>query len=280
MDGLQGIENGPLCHDWLNGSDSIADDQMNMRLILASHDPIAIDATAALLEGHDPLLIPHLVTLHNDEAGCCDARLIRVNGIKVGDEKQNFEINDSGIHSEYDDFEPPVFTVNDCYIEENQMCFNLTVGDEVTKIEVSIDGDYLKEIRIDNFEQFCFDLDTFNVSYGSEIMVYAYDQYLNYSQQDASGFITSVDEIQSLDEIWLYPNPAKEYTNLKINNAYIGEVSVKVFNMLVNQVKSLRFLKSNQSIEKKIDLSYLNPGNYFLETSYSNSKKTIPLIIN
>ena len=59
MDGLQGIENGPLCHDFLNNSQQISDDQMNMRLILASKDAISLDAISSLLTGQDPELIPH-----------------------------------------------------------------------------------------------------------------------------------------------------------------------------------------------------------------------------
>jgi len=279
MDGLQGIENGPLCHNWLNGSQHISDDQMNMRLILASQDAIALDAVAALLEGHDPLLIPHLVTLHNDEMGCCDSRLIRVNGIKVGDEKLDFEIDESGLLSKYYDFDPPAFTVNDGYIENDQLCFDMSVDDEVTKIEVSIDGAYMDKIRIDNFEQFCFDLDTFNISSNSEIIIFVYDKYLNYSQQDVSDIITKVDEMPSSVDFKLYPNPAKEYIYFRYNDTYTGEVSVKIFDTHGRAVKSLRVFKSNTILEKQISVTNLNPGVYIFEISFLNSRITNSLII-
>jgi uncharacterized protein (DUF362 family) len=183
MDGLQGIENGPLCHDFLNGTQYVEQDQMNARLILAGKDPLAVDACASLLCGHDPLRIPHLVLLHNDSLGCIDPRLIRVRGIKVGDEKQPYQTNDSGRQSTYSDFTAPRFSVESCYVWGDQLFLGLTVDDEVAKVEATVDGIVLRQIRLGEFQQFYFDLDGLAVDENTEIVVDAYDRYLNYQSR-------------------------------------------------------------------------------------------------
>ncbi len=181
MDGLQGIQNGPLCHEFLNGSQHISEDQMNARLIMASRDPIALDAIESLLCGHDPLMIPHLVTLHNDSLGCVDPGLIRVEGGLVGDEKQDFETEDSGLRSKYSDFEPPYFAVDSCYVVGDELHVHVDEDGDLLKIEVTIDGVFLGQIRRGDFGEFHFDLGTVEIGPESEIVVYAYDCYLNHS---------------------------------------------------------------------------------------------------
>ena len=251
MDGLQGIENGPLCHDFLNNTLSIADDQKNMRLILASKDPISIDAIASLLTGQDPLLIRHLVTLHNDQAGCNDPRLIRVDGIKVGDEKRRFQINESGSRSIYEDFRPPKFEVDSCYIADGQLHFNLEVDEQVSKVEVLVDGEYLDQIRLANFTNFSFDLGAVNVSEESEIVVFAYDKYLNYSRYDVQT-VTSIskndlDANELINKIELYnnyPNPFNPSTTISYSLPFqmkgqTTRVTLTVYDMLGRNIATL-----------------------------------------
>lgn len=68
MDGLQGFKNGPCAYYFLGHNKlSIADDQKNMRLILAGKDPVAVDAIESLRIGSGPTLVLHLVSLHNDD---------------------------------------------------------------------------------------------------------------------------------------------------------------------------------------------------------------------
>ncbi len=212
MDGLQSVQNGPVS---TNTTSQLADDQMNMRLILAGKDPVAVDDIASLLTGHDPALIPHIFTLHNDSMGCCDARLIRVNGNKVGDEKKDFDIFDSGALSKYDDFEAPDFEVLLCEVVDDQLHLSLSVDEEVNKVEVAVDGVYLNQIVINNFEDFYLDLDTLEVGTSTEVMVYAYDQYLNYSSEDATGWVSVTDPISSFIEFQLYPNPCSSVARLR-----------------------------------------------------------------
>jgi uncharacterized protein (DUF362 family) len=247
MDGLQGIQNGPLCHYWLNYTNHISQDQMNMRLILASGDPISIDAIAALLEGHDPALITHLVTLHNDSLGCNDPRLIRVNGIKVGDEKKDFEINDSGDLSKYTDFQAPTFSVDSCYLANNEIHFNLTVDEEVNKVEVAIEGSYLDRIVVEDFDHFFFDLDTLVVDETTEIVVYAYDRYLNYSSRYVNPF-TAIGDGSGAGPVIIphgfslhhnYPNPFNPQTTISYTISEEVLVNISVYDMLGRKVETL-----------------------------------------
>nr|NQU91371.1 DUF362 domain-containing protein [Bacteroidota bacterium] len=225
MDGLQSIQNGPT---------SNTDDQMNMRMILACKDPIAVDAVGSLLTGHDPELVPHLVTLHNDSMGCCDARLIRVNGIKVGDEKKDFEITDTGLLSKYDDFEAPDFSVDGCYITDNMLHFFLTVDEGVTKVEVSIEGIYLNQIVVDGFEDFYIDLDTLEITPGTEVLVYAYDQYLNYSSQYAVTITSVHEEKEIIDKMILcnnIPNPFINSTQITYEVSERTHINLSVYDI-------------------------------------------------
>jgi hypothetical protein len=238
VDGLQGIQNGPVSRQT---TPQLSDDQMNMRLILASKDPVAVDAINSLLTGHDPELIPHITTLHNDSMGYCDARLIRINGNKVGDEKKDFEIWDTGGLSKYDDFEPPEFFINECILTNNMLHFLLTADDEVTKIEVAIDGVYLNQIVIDSFEDFYIELDTIQIDPGTEVMVYAYDKYLNYSSQIAYPLTGISENLLSVEDISIscFPNPFSSSTEITFELLENTELNLSVHDMQGKVVKVL-----------------------------------------
>jgi hypothetical protein len=277
MDGLQSIQNGPVGN---SNTPQLSEEQMNMRLILACKDPIAVDAVGSLLTGHDPELIPHLVTLHNDLMGCCDARLIRVNGIKVGDEKKDFEITDTGLLSKYDDFEPPSFSINDCYVIGNQLHFSLAVDEEVTKVEIRIDGFYLNQIVINDFNNFSVDLDTLEVNSATEIMVYGYDQYLNYSTEDASGLVSVTDQVLLPEKFEVYPNPCSNSTHLRLR---ITEQQLTICDLYhISGMKIRRLLnevKTPGEYEMEIDVSELPIGVYFFRVQAGKQAVVKKLII-
>jgi len=213
-----------------------------MRLILAGSDPVATDAICALLTGHDPELVPHLVTLHNDSCGCCDARLIRVDGIRVGDEKKDFGIFDTGILSKYDDFEPPSFSVNACNVEGNQLHISLFVDQDVTRVEVEVDGILLHQIVIGGFDDFSLDLDTLVINPGTQVIIYAYDQYLNYSSEIT--FPVSIDPGENLSDdqhisVKIAPNPFRDELNIVCYLRGISSATIGIYNAEGRMVKEL-----------------------------------------
>ncbi|NQV17558.1 MAG: DUF362 domain-containing protein [Armatimonadetes bacterium] len=279
MDGLQGLQNGPLCHN----ASSLESCQMNARLMLASRDPLAIDAIAALLEGHDPELIPHLTTLHNDSLGCAEPDWIRVDGIKVGDEKQNYTIFESGTLSEYNDFTPPIFTVDSCYVSSNDLCFALTVDEEVTKVEVALDGEMMDFIRIGNFESFSFDLGTNVVTDETEITVFAYDKYLNYSYEIVDIYTSVEDEnFQSSSHLQfsIYPLPTHNVTNIHFSLTLNQNVKLDIYNVKGQKITSLtdKFMaKGSHNIVWNV--KNVSSGVYFVKLKAGTSSVTRKLTI-
>jgi uncharacterized protein (DUF362 family) len=238
MDGLQGIENGPLCYM----SQYLAQDQMNARLILASRDPIAMDACASLLCGQDPGLIAHLITLHNDQMGCNDPRLIRVNGITVGDEKQPYQIHNSGTFSRYFDFTSPSFSVDSCYVSGDRLCFELTADPDVVKVEVMVDGTFLRQIQVEGFDAFCLDLDGVVVNVQSEIIVFGYDRYLNHHREPAQIAVTAVapGAAPKLEAgLRVAPTPVRGFATVWYVLPEAGDVSLAVYSVLGREVEIL-----------------------------------------
>ena len=76
MDGLQGMQNGPCSTN--------ASDKMNMRLILASKNAVALDTIQALVMGCDPTKVPVLTKAAGYGLGTTDSTQITVNGLKEG----------------------------------------------------------------------------------------------------------------------------------------------------------------------------------------------------
>jgi len=81
-DGLQGISYGPGGM----GARTFESAQMNMRLILAGRDAIAVDTVHSLIIGIDPQKVDHIKYLANDNIGIIDTSRIHVEGnVKVDD---------------------------------------------------------------------------------------------------------------------------------------------------------------------------------------------------
>lgn len=63
--------------------------------ILASADPVAIDAVAARMMGFDPMRLKFLRLAHELGLGTADPRAIRVLGVDIGQENFHFEVKDT-----------------------------------------------------------------------------------------------------------------------------------------------------------------------------------------
>lgn len=89
MDGLQGLEHGPL--PVLDQSSfNYASSTKNMRLVLVGRNAVAVDTTMALVMKCDPKKVPHLIKLEADGLGTTDPTQITVIGSQVSDVAKPF----------------------------------------------------------------------------------------------------------------------------------------------------------------------------------------------
>ena len=80
MDALQGLQHGPLPAWDMSGRYSYADSKMNMRLVLAGRNAVAVDTVAAQVMKCDASKVPHLAMLAADGLGTTDLARITVVG--------------------------------------------------------------------------------------------------------------------------------------------------------------------------------------------------------
>jgi len=90
MDGLQGLQHGPNPIWDSSGTYTIAASKMNMRLIMAGRNPVALDTIASLVMKCDPTKVPHLTKLEADGLGTTDASSITVVGKQVSEVAKPF----------------------------------------------------------------------------------------------------------------------------------------------------------------------------------------------
>ena len=94
MDGLQGIQHGPAPAFESKPGDAgyydYASSKMNMRLIMAGKNAVAVDTIEALVMKCDPKKVPHLTKLEADGLGTTDTAKIEVVGKQVADVAKPF----------------------------------------------------------------------------------------------------------------------------------------------------------------------------------------------
>jgi uncharacterized protein (DUF362 family) len=182
-DGLNGCENGPDLPRTCNAGQRI-DNLMNMRLILAGKDAIAVDVIHSLVIGLDPYRINHLVLLSNKDMGQIDPAYIRVVGNRaVHEVKKPFKLNyQYGFTKTYTDFEPPEMNVKALKIKGDKLYLSLDVSKETMKVEVSVDGKLLDQAVLQQFEEIVLDLGKIEGGEHS-VTICAYDRFLNCNKQ-------------------------------------------------------------------------------------------------
>ncbi|MBN1699360.1 MAG: DUF362 domain-containing protein [Spirochaetales bacterium] len=193
MDGLQGFQNGP---GQAEATLSLEADQMNMRLILAGTDAVAVDTVEAFLIGWDPGTVPHLTYLNSSSAGNIDASCITVKGARVMDVKKKF----AGTRpwaggSQITDTTPPSLDIASARFENGMLNMSLAAGQETVKAEVYIDGGLRTPVIKENFDSIT--VNAAEYLEGDHIAdIFVYDKYLNHSSASIS-FNASSGEISS-----------------------------------------------------------------------------------
>ena len=90
MDGLQGLEHGPLPAWDDSGTYDYTSSIKNMRLILAGRNAVAVDTVEALVMKCDPAKVPYLSELESDGLGPTDSSKITVTGKQVAEVAKPF----------------------------------------------------------------------------------------------------------------------------------------------------------------------------------------------
>jgi hypothetical protein len=155
---------------------------MNMRLILAGKDPIAVDTVHALTIGFDPYKVNHLVNLN--AFGCADATRLRIHGDPVHTIRKDFELlGGRGREAKLDRTGHPQIQVASALIKSSKL--HLCVKSEpnhVHKLEVLVDGIRRDDVILGGFENVVLDLGP-AARAAKEVTVCAYDRYLHYAEQ-------------------------------------------------------------------------------------------------
>lgn len=260
MDGLQGLEYGPL--GITGGSQSYEATKKNMRLILASKDLVALDAIESLLVSYDPSKINYLSYLHNDDLGCADATLIDVAGVRVADERLSFKHTKS-TDPKFTDNIPPSFEVQRITVlDDNEMEIKLSGYENIDKIELLFDDEKYSSIFINDFEELSIDISEIQIDNETSLSIVGYNKYLSYSEQNFTDLLTGVhvDEsrIPMNKRIKIYPTLVEDFVNLEFPGL-VGQLQVLNLN---GQIIKTVFLDPTDLAE--VYLGNLKQGFYVL----------------
>jgi uncharacterized protein (DUF362 family) len=178
MDGLQGFQNGPVPI----GKKNITSDRMNMKLILAGKDSVAVDSVEALIMGWDPESIPYLKSLSVSNMGTIDMARINVAGKFIDEVRKDFKIrfdNLGGI--KIADKNPPKLALLSKETIDNTLNLSLDIGEDTIKVEVFID-DKLRLVALPpDYKHIMLDLSK-DLSSDHTIQILSYDRFMNHSK--------------------------------------------------------------------------------------------------
>lgn len=177
VDGLQGFQSGPIPMS----QERKETDKMNMGLIMAGKDAVAVDNICALLTGWDPESVGYL-SLFREKLGAGEIEKIRVKGAYVDELRKNFTIMKT---------------------ELGGIPIEVAKGPELS-VEIKREGERLKVFyrtdenacKVEVFVDECFQysgeasakgtavIEVPGLSYGDhEIKIVVYDRFLNRSEK-------------------------------------------------------------------------------------------------
>ena len=111
---------------------------------------------------------------------------------------------------------------------------------------------------------------------------------LHWQNADYFGHVKLVDAIPSgvesghaiqINPIRLYPNPASSTSQLQLDNSYRGKVSIRLFNILGQEVFRTVGSKADRIFTQSLILNRLPSGFYFIQTQMGKSAFSEKLII-
>lgn len=262
MDGLQGGSSGPGVGG--NTLTSIKRNQQNMRLILAGKDAVATDAIEGLIMGQDPQRAPYLVYIHNSGFGTVDPALIDVVGVKVHTVRKAFGFDSTPTaQTAFTKFVSTDYLVSGT-ISNNTLNISVSNPVDLVRMQVTVDNQKINKYVVGGFGNIPLSLEGIQVTNGV-VNVYFEDRYLNpLSKQFTAQIFSAVSSPTSQDKISVYPNPAGEKLNLRLNNGSVGQYRIQIMDMSGKIVLSSMHNSSSNSLELSMSLEKLNSGNYII----------------
>ncbi|HVO72745.1 MAG TPA: sugar-binding protein [Ignavibacteriaceae bacterium] len=96
------------------------------------------------------------------------------------------------------------------------------------------------------------------------------------------GISSGIADEQSVNSntIQVYPNPSSSFVKLQLNDPYNGEIMLRLYNVLGQEVFRISDIKTTRLFNKTVLLNNLATGIYFLQTQFGKISYTKKLIIH
>lgn len=211
-----------------------------------------------------------------------------------------------GTHSVSDTFNITITPVNDTPVINDQVFSikenspNGTIVDTVLATDVDV-NDILSYTITNGNTGNAFAINTFNgeiivndssqLDYETDstfvLTIQAQDNGTGYLTDDATITIKLINEVETLlekvksnDFIKIYPNPAREFLTIEIENIYNEKTLVEIINISGQSIYKNQFGNLSYKIEEKIDISNYSKGVYFIKVISESTMKIDKLIID
>lgn len=264
MDGLQGLQNGP------GGSGDYKSNQMNMRLILAGSDAIAVDAIEGLITSHDPSNCNHLVLLHNDGYGMADVACIEVVGPAVEDLRRNYSLpaNSDGLESQFNHPACDSYFATSCSVDGDSLFVSLVSNSRLARVTFRVDGQPLNKFVIGGFEDIRLSLAGIDITGGSTEIRYE-DKYLNSRTETVEAHFVSAGPLAAAPDLEVYPNPFTGLVRVRIPESLASAAFLRITDLQGRMLKE--FSVRDREIQE-LSLEDLAEGSYLLLLSDHSGK--------
>lgn len=183
MDGLQGIQNGPTPSYEVSGATNLKEDQMNMRLILAGKDAVAVDTIETLIMNWAPNSVEYLKLLAQSGAGNLDTAKIRVVGKQVYQVRKDFAgetFKQQPIGSKLTDATAPIVSISGCVRQDNTLTLMLDANSDTYSVQIYLGTNILGAPLSSGFSMFTCDVNGISNDCTNGYIL-AFDQALNCS---------------------------------------------------------------------------------------------------
>jgi len=179
VDGLQGFQSGPVP---MSGERKETD-KMNMGLVLAGHDAVAVDTVCALVTGWDPESIGYLNHFRAHGVGSGTVPAIHVAGKNVADIRKYFTIKIPALGgTPVAQKDPPALAITDCSVNGGVLGIAMDCGDDTAKVEAYIDGKLYASVSGDEMER--MEINAAEIKGSYTVQVVAFDRFLYYTAEE------------------------------------------------------------------------------------------------